>query len=95
VNRGEIWSVDLRSVRYVLIASVPLPNHPNVVVVPLRDDLAVTPTLIAVRDPDTGLIADVASMTGISSKRFVARLRDADPKTLERVEHGMRALLGL
>ncbi|WP_347588567.1 hypothetical protein [Acrocarpospora sp. B8E8] len=72
-----------------------VPNHPNVVVVPLRDDLAVTPTLLAVRDPGTGLIADVASMTGLSRTRLLDHVGEVDHKTLAAIGSGIMAFLDL
>ena len=94
MRRGEVWETDLRSVRHVVVIGT-IPNHPNVVIVPLRDDLSVTPTIVAVRDPGTGLIADVASMTGISRTRFTQRTGTLDGKTLTAITTAVSALLDL
>lgn len=94
MNRGEIWTVDLRSFKHAVLVAV-LPNHPNVVLVPLRDDLAVTPTLVAVREPSTGLIADIASMTGLHRRRFLEHIGHLDEDTHQQLRTGLTAYLDL
>jgi hypothetical protein len=84
----------MRSFRCALVLSV-LPNHPNVVLIPMRDDLAVRPNLLVFRHPDTGLLLDVPSMTGLDKSRLIERIGAADAKILVQVRQAVTDLLDL
>lgn len=94
MNRGDIWTVNLRVFQRAIVVAA-LPNHPNVLVVPLRDNLAVVPTLLVIHEPSTGLLADIPSITGLDRRRLLEKVGHIDAKTMEEIRNGLTAYLDL